>query len=87
MIDKPPSFKCLNIRIPTIIPIKGRGFINHGSTLSMRRGLVKPKHKTVRNPAPSLINNAVSVSTILSKMLLGFRVQGLGYWGTTWKAE
>ena len=29
MIIKPPPFKDLNIRIPIIIPIKGRGFINH----------------------------------------------------------
>ena len=33
MINKPPSFKGLNIRIPTIIPMKGRGFINQGFTL------------------------------------------------------
>ena len=33
MINKPPPFKGLNIRIPIIIPIKGRGFINHGSGL------------------------------------------------------
>ena len=33
MIYKPPPFKGLDIRIPIIIPIKGRGFINHGSTL------------------------------------------------------
>ena len=32
MINKPPPFKGLNIRIPSIIPILGRGFINHGST-------------------------------------------------------
>ena len=25
MINKPPPFKGLNVRIPTIIPIKGRG--------------------------------------------------------------
>ena len=31
MINKPPPFKGLNTRIPIIIPIKGRGFINHGS--------------------------------------------------------
>ena len=35
MINKPPPFKGL-IRIPIIIPIKGRGFINHGSTLLFR---------------------------------------------------
>ena len=33
MIHKPRPFKGLNIRIPIIIPIKGRGFINRGSTL------------------------------------------------------
>ena len=33
MIDKPPPFKGLNIRIHIIIPIKGRGFINQGSKL------------------------------------------------------
>ena len=33
MIDKPPPLKGLNIRIPVLIPIKGRGVINYGSTL------------------------------------------------------
>ena len=33
MIDKHPPSQGLNIRIPIISPIKGRGFINHGSTL------------------------------------------------------
>ena len=33
MINKPPPFKDLNIRIPFIIPIKGSGFINPGSGL------------------------------------------------------
>ena len=33
MINKPPGFKGLNVGIPIIIPIKGRGFINQGSTL------------------------------------------------------
>ena len=31
MINKPSPFKGLNIKIPIIIPIKGRGFINQGS--------------------------------------------------------
>ena len=30
MINKPPPIKDLSIRIPIIIPIKGRGFINQG---------------------------------------------------------
>ena len=34
MINQPPPFKDLNIRIPIIIPIKGSGFINHGSGLA-----------------------------------------------------
>ena len=36
MINQPLPFKGLISRIPTIIPIKGRGFINHGSTLVTR---------------------------------------------------
>ena len=34
MINTSPPYKGLNIRIPMIIPIKGRGGINHGSGLS-----------------------------------------------------
>ena len=34
MINKPPPFKDLNIRIPIIIPTNGRGFINQGSGLA-----------------------------------------------------
>ena len=34
MINKPPPFKGLKKRVPIIIPIRGRGFINQGSTLS-----------------------------------------------------
>ena len=33
MINKPPPFKGLNITIPMIIAVKGRGFIDRGSTL------------------------------------------------------
>ena len=33
MINKPLPLKGLNIRIPIIIPVKGRGFINQGSGL------------------------------------------------------
>ena len=36
MINKPPPFKGLDIRIPIIIPIKGREFINEGSALVLR---------------------------------------------------
>ena len=33
MINKPPPFKGLHVRIPIIIPNKGRGLKNHGSGL------------------------------------------------------
>ena len=33
MINKPPRLKGLSIRIPIIIPTKGRGFKNQGSGL------------------------------------------------------
>ena len=36
MINKHPSFEGLDIRIPIIIPIRGRGFVNQGSTLGFR---------------------------------------------------
>ena len=35
MINNPPPFKGLNIGIPIIMPIKGRGSINKGSGLSV----------------------------------------------------
>ena len=38
MINKPAAFKGLNIRIPSIIPIEGRGFINRGSGLGFGTG-------------------------------------------------
>ena len=34
MINKPRPLKSLNLRIPSIIPIEGREFINHGSGLT-----------------------------------------------------
>ena len=42
MINKPPPFKDLNIRIPIIIPIKGSGFLNHGSGLDFKPKQLKP---------------------------------------------
>ena len=32
-MNRPLTFKGLSIRTPVILPIKGRGFANHGSTL------------------------------------------------------
>ena len=36
MINKSPPFEDLHIRIPIIIPVKGRGSINHWSGLGLR---------------------------------------------------
>ena len=36
MINEHPPFKGLNIRIPIISPIKGRGFVNQGSGLLLQ---------------------------------------------------
>ena len=41
MINKPPPFRGLNVRIPSIIPIKGSRFMNQGSTLGFK---VKGEH-------------------------------------------
>ena len=38
MLNQPPPFKGPNNRIPIIIPIQGRGFINHGSGLALGLG-------------------------------------------------
>ena len=40
MINKRAPFNGLNIGIPIIIPIKGRGVINQGSTLPKNRSHV-----------------------------------------------
>ena len=36
MINEPPPFKGLNIRIPIITPVNGRRFINQGSGLGCK---------------------------------------------------
>ena len=36
MINNHPPFRGLNIGIPIVIPIKGRGFINQGSGLGYK---------------------------------------------------
>ena len=38
MINKPSPFKGLKTNIPIMIPIKGRGFINKGSTVGSVEG-------------------------------------------------
>ena len=54
MINKHPPFKGLNIRIPTIIPIKVRGVIEQGSTLKLSSHwfLVREKELCALNPKP-----------------------------------
>ena len=42
MINKPPPFKGLNSRIPVIIPMKGRGFVNQGLGLVSLHPLIIP---------------------------------------------
>ena len=44
MINNHPFFKDLNIRIPIIVPIKGRGFVNHGSGLTYSTLSTCPNH-------------------------------------------
>ena len=48
MINKPLPFWGLNIRIPIIIPIKGKRFINQGATLiwGLYRVIGKEKMET-----------------------------------------
>ena len=48
MINKPPPFKGLNIRIPIVTPIKGKGFINQGS------GLLRFVPWSCRSPSPQV---------------------------------
>ena len=43
VIHKPPPFQGLNIRIPIMIPFKGSGIINEGSTLGSK--LLSPNPK------------------------------------------
>ena len=56
IIKNPPPFTGLNMRIPIVIPIKGRGFINQGSTLDLQTAnlhtpnLNKAKIQTRRTP-------------------------------------
>ena len=39
MINQPPPFKGLNIRIPILIPVKGKRFIDQGSGLIFGGGV------------------------------------------------
>ena len=66
MINKPSPFKGLNIRIPIIIPIKGRRFINQGSTLPYLEDhgdLVS----RLRTPIPHIVNLVMPINNLLTK--------------------
>ena len=47
MSNKPTPCKGLNIRIPTIIPMKGRGFIHHAPTLAPNKKPANPEQQDV----------------------------------------
>ena len=74
MINKPPPFKGLNIRIPSIIPIKGRGFINQGSALvvgrmsGMRRAISVSLQKPHAEPTDSQASSYGEDVVVLSDM-------------------
>ena len=84
MINKAPPFKGLNIRIPLIIPIKGRGFINRGSALGFRVS----QHETPKEAKRLLCCRGMAWASELIVRILylcmdyGFRVyrglEGLG---------
>ena len=57
MINKPPPFKGLDISIPIIIPVKGRGFINHGSTLGFR---VRIRYHGLHEASTGRLCNSIS---------------------------
>ena len=64
MIDKSPPFKGLNIGIPIIIPIKGRGLINQGSGLLFRvRGSLGHGKLQGRSNGPGLVLNATNIKS------------------------
>ena len=56
MMNKPLPFKGLNIRIPNITPLKGRGLINQGSGLCLSwQGPAKPDYENVPSLALSVV--------------------------------
>ena len=71
MMNKPPPFKGLNVGIPSIILIKGRGFINQGSTL---RALAKAH---VKQAGPNSCIRA-SCRVMVQTPQRGLRYIGIG---------
>ena len=52
MMNKPPPLKGLDIRVPTIIPIQGKGFINQGSTLPSLTSSLRFHQRASQNCVP-----------------------------------
>ena len=60
--NKSPPFKGLNVRIPIIIPIKGRGFMNQGSRLGFRvKGYSVGVLASARREEPQKMSKKVSL--------------------------
>ena len=57
MINKPPPFEGLNTGIPIIIPIRGRGFINQGSGLTLNPKTLNPSGLVAWAPQHPLKSN------------------------------
>ena len=69
-MNKSLPFKGRNIRIPTIIPIKGRGFINHGSTLG-RSGWAEPFEVADSDDSSAMAVEQLEVSAWARKLQIG----------------
>ena len=66
MINKPPPFKGLNIRIPIIIPIGGRGFINQGSWLLRTDPITQIKSPPSPSPLSRVMVITLCIVTVIS---------------------
>ena len=62
MINKPSPFKGLNIRIPILIPTKGRGFIDLGSTLGCLR-LPEKRRECAHNNLEVILGRTLIIHT------------------------
>ena len=78
MINEPAPFTGFNIRIPSKIPINGRGFIHQGSGLS-------PKPSTIRVWATIVLagnyTTMLEVIPLGSHTIQGTMPSGLGFSG------
>ena len=70
MINKPPPFKDLNIGIPIVIPIKGRGVINHES------GVLRQTVLTDSQLLKDITTDLGSSTKMLEAVVLQLMLQG-----------